>query len=289
MSKLEIRDLHLEITKDAEGNTTEKPEKWEPVTLDVEVDAGDYRVIRSKVGRKLVYTIKYEMVEDPGFRETPESPAPPAGTIPKRWNKMYRCHFDLNYRKPNPGDENQDTKPISNEEKVTYPELFPEVISKSDPPEGQTWPKDPFYRLYKNYKHVDPTPPETLKECEKKYVGEMHIFIQKLTTLLTKLDIEQKIRPPEEIPPPPPAEGQQESEEEKAKRLKNFIKLNDIKGNLKAEYEILTVKEKTDENTNITTCESAKTEKKKITLRSLKCTEENKDDYEVVDLPIVRF
>lgn len=286
MSKLEIRDLYYQTTKDSNGNITEKPEQWEPIALDVEVDAGDYLVTRSKVGRKLIYTIKYEMVEDPNFRENSGDPAPPAGSVPKRWNKMYRCHFDLNYRK-NPSDATH--KPISNEEKVTYPEVFPPEISKSPPPEGTTWPKDPFYRLYRSYKHPDPTPPENETICERIFWGAPDHFVQKLTSLATYIDIEQKIRQPGETPPPPPAEGQEESDVEVAKKLLNFIKLNDIKDPLKAEYEIITLKNTVVEETNEPSCQRAKTEKRKITLRSLKCTEENKDDYEVVDLPIVRF
>lgn len=285
MSKLEIRDLYYRTTKDSEGNITEKPEQWEPVTLDVEVDSEDYLVTRSKVGRKLIYTIKYEMVEDPQFQEE-GVPPPPQGTVRKRWNKMYRCHFDLNFRK-NP--EEPDRTPVSNEENVTYPEIFPEAISKSPPLEGTTWPKDPFYRLYKNYKHPDPTQPEDVSKCELAFWGAPDTFVQKLTTLVTFIDVDQKIRPEGEVAPPPPPEGQEESAQEIAKKLINFIKLNDIKDPLKAEYEILTIKDTTNEETNEPICQTAKVEKKKIQLRSLKCTEENKDEFEVVDLPIVRF
>lgn len=288
MSKLEIRDLYYQATKDEQGNVVEKPEQWDAVTLDVEVDAEDYLVTRSKVGRYLIYTIKYQMVEDPDFSEGDSAPAPPAGITPKRWSKMYRCWFDLNYRKPTaPGAEA--TKPISHEEKYEYPEVPPEKISKDPEPEGKPWPKDPFYRLYKNYKYPDPTPPENATICEKTFWGAADNFVQKLTSLATYINTEQKIRQTGEEAPPPPPEGQEESAEEIAKTLKNYIKLHDIKDPLKAEYEVLTLKDATAEEGNQPTCQKVKTEKKKIQLRSLKCTEENKDEFVLKDLPIVRF
>lgn len=279
MAKLELRDLFLDPAK------PEATTRWDTVTLNVEVSAGDYNVIRSKVGRKLIYTVKYNMVEDPSFRETPESPDPPAGQVPKRWDKMYRCHFNLSYKRPAQGAEA--TSPISNEENVTYPNLFPEEISMQPPPEGSSWPKDPFYRIYKNYAFPEPTPSSTLNKCDLEYMSDFNTFIQKLFTLVITFDIDQKIRAPNETAPPPPPEGQPESDEEIAKMLLNYIKLHPISDQLRAEYKILTVKE--EEQSGQLVCAIKNTETKKIALRSLGCTEENKDDYALVDIPIVRF
>jgi hypothetical protein len=283
MSKLEIRDLYIN------PSTPTATTKWDTVILNVEVSAGDYRVIRSKVGRELIYTIKYDQTPDPLFKENPNDPAPPQGQIPQRWNKMYRCRFNMNFVRGGAV-----TSPIISEENVTYPKAFPEAISMQAPPEGTQWPKDPLYRLYKNYKYPDPSVSTDLKKCDVEYTGEPHVFIQKLVNLLTKIDLEQKIRPTGEVAPPPPAQGQEESAEETAKRLKNYLKLHDVKDTLRAEYKILTVKEKerppAQEGGAVTViCNIEKTEIKKIALRGLDCTDENKDDFDIVDLPIIRY
>lgn len=276
MAKLEIRDLFLDPAKPND------PPRWETAELNVEVDSGDYKVIRSKVGRKLIYTIKYGMVEDAQFRES--GTAPSGGETPKRWDKMYRCHFNLNYKRPT--EQGQPLgSPISNEENVTYPNLFPEIISTQAPPQGTQWPKDPFYRLYKNYKYPDPTQDAFLDKCAAQYVGQPHVFIQKLVSLLTVIDLEQKIRLPGEVAPPTPPAGQSESEEETAKRLKNFIKTNSIGGQLRAKYQILTVQQEGEP----LACAIKKIEEKTIALRGLGCTEENKEETEVADLAIIRF
>lgn len=280
MAQLQIKHLHIDPKKPNAGP------RWKPVTLNVEVEEGDYRIIISKVGSRLLWIVKYEMVEDEAFSEN-GNPPPPSEVKSKRWNRMYRCWFNLNFTR---NSQNPTASPISHEENVTYPEIFPEVITKEPPPEGQTWPKDPYYRLYKNYKYPDPTPPENLNKCELEYVGNPNAFIRK-TGEINIIDLEQKIRQPGETPPPDPSKGEQESAEETAKRLKNFLKLHDIKGDLKAEYKILTVKEKEQQPQGggqpTIACNIEGTQIKNIQLRSLGLTEETKDEEKIIAMPII--
>lgn len=219
------------------------------VKLNVEVAAGDYEAWFSAYGNYVSYVVRYEATQ----QDSKDA-----------WKKMHRTIFSLT----------GGTKVV--EENVEAPTLLQSI------PDGQTIPEDPLAFLFSSYLKEIPDPPEPAPKptkCERKYWGKPFHVWYKAKKRVIYVDPDQRIAPPNTPTGTP--------KEEDDRKLKNWIKQNDCKGDLKAKWQEWAVTDKTNDS-NEAICEDGTKKDSFIELNKLEIPDDELEFTTVVSLGIYK-